>query len=120
MVSNERRRAQRIEASLAITVSDRPGEVMGRTLDISTNGVYFQTPHFIEPLTKVKLMLMIPVHEGSDDEGQPVICDGVVVRVEPENYDPSVSQYHIAVFFTFVSESSKDILESYIKRRLAV
>jgi hypothetical protein len=119
MPAQERRKAQRVKANLAISVSGGPEEAMGETLNISTNGVYFQSPNFIEPLTKVQLELMIPVREEGGEEETSVICDGIVVRVEPEHEDPSISLYNVAVFFSFLSDSSQKTLEKYITQRLS-
>jgi len=116
MEFQERRRAKRVEARLSITISGGPEETKGETLNISTNGVYFKSPYYIEPLTKVRLELMIPQPEGSE---KPVSCDGIVVRVEPEKKDPSVKDYNIAVFFTSVSEQSQKVLADYIVAKLS-
>ncbi|MCK4236614.1 MAG: PilZ domain-containing protein [Candidatus Krumholzibacteria bacterium] len=116
---DERRKAQRVEANLAITLSGGPAEeATGKTLNISTNGVYFQSPRFMEPLTKVQLELMIPDPECQDEGESSVTIEGIVVRVDPEKKDAAVSSYHVAVFFTFVTEYAKDILTEYIKRRV--
>jgi c-di-GMP-binding flagellar brake protein YcgR len=120
MKFKERRKAQRVEANLAITLSGGPaGEATGKTLNISTNGVYFQSPRFIEPLTKFQLELMIPDPRYPDKGELSVTIEGVVVRVDPEKKDEAVSSYHVAVFFTFVSESAEKILTRYVKRRLS-
>jgi len=115
MAIKERRRAKRISAQLSITISAGPGEAQGETLNISTNGVYFRSPYFIEPLTKVELTLMIP-HDGKE---QPVNCNGIVVRVEPERETPDVDSYNIAVFFTSLPKQSEKILASYIMSKLS-
>ncbi|UCF06981.1 MAG: PilZ domain-containing protein [bacterium] len=116
----ERRKAQRVEAKLAISISGGRGEAMGQTLNISTNGVYFKSSRFIEPLTKVQLELIIPDPADPKKEGTPVMCDGLIVRVDPEQEDPSVSIYHAAIFFTYISESAQKTLDNYIRRRLTV
>lgn len=116
MSLKERRKAKRIDARLAVTVLDGPAEATGHTLNISTNGVYFQSPHFIEPLTRVRLSLVVPRTEGKEEN---IDCDGVVVRVEPENKDSSVDLYKIAVFFTYISKSSQNGLDRYIQMRLS-
>jgi hypothetical protein len=116
----ERRKAKRIEADIDIAMSGESGEATGKTLNISTNGVYFQSPQFMEPLTKVRLELLIPPHPKSKDgKASSAVFDGVIVRVDPEQHDPSVSSYNIAVFFTQVSESSQKVLEGYIRHRLS-
>jgi hypothetical protein len=117
MTFKERRRAKRVEANLALTIVGEAGEETGKTLNISTNGVYFQSPRFIDPLTKVSFEILLPKGEDGTSK-RPIKCEGIVVRVEPEKQDPSVSSYNIAVFFTALSDASQKSLDSFVKQRL--
>lgn len=119
MTFKERRRAKRVDANLAVTISGAPGGAEGRTLNISTNGVYFESPKFIDVLTKVQLDLVIPKGEPGSGKEERVTCEGVVVRVEPEHEEPDVSRYNIAVFFAYVPKDAQAVLSRYIKSRLA-
>ena len=119
ILMKERRRAQRVDANLAIRISGAPGASKGETLNISTNGVYFKSPTYIEPMTKVQLELMIPDPSSTEGEETSITCEGVVVRVEPEREDPSVSVYNAAVFFTFLPEATQKLITKYIKRTLS-
>lgn len=118
MALNERRKAQRVDANLAVTVRGGPAEAKGKALNISANGIYFESSYFLSPLTKVRIDLLIPDLDAPKKE-TPVTCDGVVVRVEPERKDPAVSRYNVAIFFTLVPESSRKILDRYIRSRLS-
>ena len=117
MALKERRRAQRVEANLAVTVRGGSAEALGKALNISTNGIYFESPRYLAPLTKVRLDLIIPDAEAAR-KTSPVTCDGVVVRVEPEKDLPGVSRYNVAIFFTLVPDSSQKILARYIRSRM--
>jgi hypothetical protein len=116
MTFDERRRAPRIQAELPILLEGGPAEAGGKTLNISTSGVYFEVPHFIEPLTKVRMELLFPGPGGSDSGGR-VGFDGIVVRTEPEKPSPEVKVYRTAVFFTYMPETSLKVLSTYIERR---
>lgn len=118
MTGTERRKAQRVEANLAVTVRGGPVEALGKALNVSANGIYFESTHFIAPLTKVRLDFVIPEPNAKGKETA-VTCDGVVVRVQPEVKSPAVSKYNIAIFFTLVPESSQKILDRYIRSRLS-
>jgi hypothetical protein len=118
MSTKERRQAQRVEANLAVTVKSGPAETKGTALNISANGIYFSSPHYISPLTKVRLELLVPDPEAPKRESQ-LTCDGVVVRVEPEEKDPAVAMYNVAIFFTLVPVSSQKILDRYIRARIS-
>ncbi len=118
MAFNERRKAQRVDANLAVTVRGGPAEAKGKALNISTNGIYFESPNFIEPLTRVKLELLVP-EPGPAKRELAVACDGVVVRVEPERKNPAVAAYRVAIFFTYVPDASQKTLDRYIRARLS-
>lgn len=119
MTFNERRRAARIRAELPILIEGGPAEAGGKTLNISTNGVYFEVPHFIEPLTKVRMELLFPGGDGTAGSGGRIGFDGIVVRTEPDSSATDVTSYRTAVFFTHIPESSLEILSSYIESRIS-
>lgn len=109
----ERRKAKRVDARLAVLISGAGEEADGTTLDISSNGVCFESPRLIEPLTKVRMEMAIPA-TGGDPERR-ITFDGVVVRSDPETADPSVDRYRIAVFFTYLDAESQKMLDAYIE-----
>ncbi len=114
MSFKERRKSPRVDADFPINVGGETGEATGRTINISTNGIYFESPRFIEPLTKVRMDLVLPASVMDSDEERLVEFDGVVVRVEPEKEDKSQPLYKIAIFFTFVPKDSMEVLKSFI------
>jgi c-di-GMP-binding flagellar brake protein YcgR len=118
MTQTERRKAQRVEANLTVAVTGGAAPSRGKALNISTSGIYFESPHYLAPLTKVRLELGIPQEDPKQSETQ-VMCDGVVVRVEPEKKDPAISVYRVAIFFTYVPERSLKILGRFIRSRLS-
>ena len=61
--TTERRRGRRVEARLQIELQLEPGSKThaSDTINISANGVYFRSPRFVAPLTKLGLRLMLPI-----------------------------------------------------------
>ena len=113
---SERRKSPRVAAELPIAVEGGPSEAAGKTLNISENGVYFEVPHAIEPLTKVRMELLVP--SDASDEGVRLGFDGVVVRVEPEGETDHPGPFRVAVFFTHVPEDSMTALKAFIEKSL--
>ena len=116
---SDRRKTPRVAAELPIEIEGGPAEASGKTLNISENGVYFEVPHFIEPLTKVRMELLIPAASDSEEKEIRFGFDGVVVRVEPETPADHAGPFRVAVFFTKVPEYSLVALQTYIERNMS-
>jgi len=116
MRKDERRRAARVEVAIPLDVSGDGGETRGETVNISMNGVYFRSDRYIDPLTKVRMGLVIPPANDGDEEK--AMFDGVVVRTEPETEEPDVTEYRIAVYITYMSKDSRGILSEFINRHI--
>jgi hypothetical protein len=118
--NGERRKSQRVEAALKMEVqvplvdgTMAPASL--ESINISTSGVYFRSSHFIEPMTKLAMELELPL---ADDRPR-VPCEGIVVRVTPEEESASCEEYEIAVFFTGIEPQGLRQLEAYISRIIA-
>lgn len=113
----ERRKAERVDAQISLQVhlplSDAPTDV--ETINVSSAGMYFRSPHYVEPMTKLELAFDVPV--GGEELGA-IQCEGIVVRVQPELPDDAVDGYEIGVFFTTIDAQSQENLEDYVEARL--
>ena len=117
----ERRQAQRVDATLKLEVQV---PVQGgyepaclETVNISTAGIYFRSDHFIEPMTKLEMVLELPVPAeggGGAMDVAAVPCEGIVVRVNPEQEEVACDQYEVAVFFTSIEPDGMSHLEEHI------
>jgi len=87
------------------------------SLNVSANGVYFASSVYIPLLTRLRIMLELPLGDDKS-ESERVACDGVVVRTEPEAESPSVREYQVACYFTDISNHDRVRLESYILRNV--
>jgi len=120
--NDDRRQARRVEATLKLEVQvpmadGSRQQASLETLNISSSGVYFKSDHFIEPMTKLEMMLELPVRvDGSIDdiEVATVPCEGIVVRVLPEEEEANCDDYEVAVFFTNIDQAGIQNLEEHI------
>lgn len=120
----DRRKGQRVDANLNLEVSLPRGDgshVPARmeTLNISSSGVYFRSDHYIEPMTKLKMVLDLPVDRDAAEIAK-AQCEGIVVRVLPETAMPGTDTYEVAVFFTQIDEQGLKHLQQHINMLLAV
>ena len=117
MAQVERRGAVRVPARLAMEIAVAGDTSQVESLNVSANGVYFISSLHIPVLTKLRITLDLP--EGDEDSRtRSVACDGVVVRAEPEEPDPSVDEYNIACYFTSIDERDRETLERYILKHV--
>lgn len=116
--TTERRKAVRIPAKLAMEVKlgGKDSEQVV-SLNVSANGVYFFSPVYIPPLTRLKITLVLPA-KGSRESGSHVACEGVVVRTDPEAEQPGIDRYEVACYFTSIPDKAKERLESYILKQI--
>ena len=120
--AQDRRRSQRVSANLKLEVKlPRPDGSLEistlETINISSSGVYFKSGHFIEPLTKLAMVLDVTVpsgNPGGDAVIAPVPCEGIVVRTTPEAETEGCEDYEVAVFFTHLEASGSENLERHI------
>ena len=121
MTDNDRRRAVRAPAKLAMEIKvGGESESRAETINVSANGVYFTSKTYIAPLTRLQITLMLPGGHGSARaDRREVVCDGVVVRIDPESPAPGAGEYEVACYFTSITHEDQDQLESYILNQLA-
>lgn len=120
MKGPERRKSVRAPAKLAMEIK-LSGKDFGRleTINVSANGVYFTSPTYIAPLTRLEIVLVLPASEAKAGGRREVACEGVVVRTQPDSPGEGQAQYEIACFFTAISEADRTHLETYILSQLA-
>ena len=85
-MTEERRRTPRYRLDASIAVND----VTGRAIDVSANGILFESEHSLALGDRVSLVVPL-VHTGP---GAFVTCRGQVVRVQPRG-----ALYGIAVVY---------------------
>ncbi len=116
----ERRHGQRVTASLNLNVAiprEDGSQQTDRleTLNISSSGVYFRSRRRLEPMTKLEMDLELPVPaEGGEVRPARIRCEGIVVRVAPEDGDAGEDDYEVAVFFTHIEPDGLRLLEQHI------
>lgn len=121
MTSTERRRAVRAEARLAMQVRLEGRDLShAESVNVSANGVYFSSTSHIPLLSKLRITLLLPDPSSKPKSAdREVVCDGIVVRTEPEAPRPGQKHYEIACYFTSISPRDQDLLEAYILGQLA-
>ena len=114
----ERRRAPRLKVKLSVDLR-MPGRQtarLGKTIDISSNGAYFGTEYFMGEGTRLPITIQLPADKGIPAAN--LHPDGIVVRCRPEQEDPEVKEYEVAVFFLNLADEEQELLAGFLERKL--
>jgi len=116
----ERRRSERIDAQIALQLSGPqdalPAEsVTTESINVGAEGVYCQLNHFIAPLTKLQLTMVLPLKNRKGQVKNEVVkTSAVVVRCQPSGAEEG--GYRIACFFTDMDTNAKSVLDEYVEQ----
>ena len=115
IMSQDRRKAPRINEQVSIAISGDGQIVQAQTQNLSTTGAYCTMDQFIAPMTKLQLVFELP----DVSRRVRVTCSGVVVRVEPVVADAQRGSYHLAIYFSEISERSRAAISKFVRQRLS-
>ncbi|MHC4859452.1 MAG: PilZ domain-containing protein [Planctomycetota bacterium] len=110
----ERRQQPRVRGGFPLKL----GSLASATVrDISSAGVCCVTSGPLSPMTLVGLLLELPTGRSGEDAYVELPCEGVVVRCRVL-HEPDDSRYETAILFKDLPEDSREILETFVDRRL--
>ena len=104
--------------NVSLRLSQQNFDAITETKNLSENGTYCSVSRYIEPLTKLKLMILIPkVSKKNKNATYKIECEGIVVRVEKT--EDHKKPYNIAIYFNEIKERDKTRIASYVEHHLA-
>ena len=112
----EKRKHPRIHKNLPVKISAGDFDLVTETENISCVGAYCKSDRYVAPMTKLKILILLPIHSRKSIINKKVECEGIIVRTE--SLKNKNSQYKIAIFFSDIN--SKDIkkISDYIGSHL--
>ena len=118
----ERRMNERAEARLSMRVD--AGALAGETRivtesqNISSSGVYCHASHFLAPLSKVQLTIVLPRVPGTrSNEAELVKCDAIVVRCNQRPSARTETPYDLACMFSGLEPVIRARIEEFVTWR---
>ena len=112
---DERRQSARLADTLQFEIGYEGFNIASQTINISTNGLMCRLAKNIPLMTQVDLILMIPA-ETAGGSGR-LRVKGAVVRAFKNK---TTGFFHLAVFFTEISNQSRHTLKRYILSRTQI
>src|SRR6185369_6606103 len=75
------------------------------------------SPHYLAPLSKVALTIVLPNQKSTQGAQRLLKCDGVVVRCQATGAGPRPSEYQLACSFISLDRRHRLLLDDYVTWR---
>lgn len=117
--NSERRTKPRADARLSMrvesTLEAEAPHIVTESQNISSSGVYCTSSHFLAPLSKVALTIVLP-NAGARASKELIKCEGIVVRCQPTGKKTERS-YELACMFSGLDPEHRAMLEEFVAWR---
>jgi len=113
MMTMERRQHPRIDKNIPIKISSGDFDLVTESQNLSRTGVYCRVSQYIEPMTKLKIHLLLPFRRNDKVTTKKVCCSGVIVRTEAIEGGDS---FHVAIFFNDIQDRCADSIAEYVSQ----
>jgi c-di-GMP-binding flagellar brake protein YcgR len=118
----ERRRMSRADAQLSMRV-EGTGDggaltpIVTESRNISGSGIYCLSPHYVAPLSKIALTIVLPGIPGRTPRQRLLKCEGLVVRCLNQAVPGRDRSYELACSFLDLEEDSRQLLDEFVMWR---
>jgi hypothetical protein len=118
----ERRQSTRADASLSMRLEGRPDDgaltqIVTESQNISASGVYCSSPHYLAPLSKVALTIVLPNQKSTQGSQRLLKCEGIVVRCQATGPQAKPSGYDLACSFIGLDPRHRVLLDDFVAWR---
>ena len=111
----ERRKHPRIANNIPLKICQEDGDIVTETWNISRSGAYCRVSRYIEPMTKLKIHLLLPAKKNNKQSTKKISCEGVVVRTETV---PDKDYFNVAIFFSDIPKRDSEVIADYVSTYL--
>jgi c-di-GMP-binding flagellar brake protein YcgR len=117
----ERRSTVRADARLSMRVAGPRNDgdltqVVTESQNISASGVYCHSPHYLAPLSKVDLAIVLPRLRAGRGSKDVITCEGIVVRCDAVARRGELP-YELACMFCEMDPRRRQRIEEYVTWR---
>ena len=112
---SERRKHQRLESNIPVKICCDEFDIVTQTANVSRSGVYCRVNKYIEPMTKLKIQLLLPFKGEKKTVTKKVSCYGVIVRTESV---PKEDAFNVAIYFNDMASRDAACLADFINSML--
>ena len=117
----ERRDTLRVDARLSMRVEGvhdgSQAKIVTESQNVSTSGIYCISSHFLSPLSKVLLTIVLPRIPGTTRAQKLIKCEGIVVRCDIVAGKRAEPRYQLACMFADLTTDQRERIEEYVTWR---
>lgn len=117
----ERRRSTRVDARLSMRVEGAheggPAQIVTESQNISASGIYCTSSHFLPPLSKVMLTIVLPKMPGAKRGQELIKTEGIVVRCDATLGRKADARYQLACMFADLEADKRERIEEFVTWR---
>ena len=111
-MSHEKRRHPRINLSIPLKISGEHGDILTETKNLSSSGAFCSVSQRLEPMTKLKIHLLLPLRKSNKVTTKSITCQGVVVRVQAADEG---KYYNTAIFFSDIAPKDSHTIHEFVE-----
>lgn len=110
----ERRRHPRIETQLPLKLFAQEADFITQSVNLSCGGVLCEINEYIPVMTRLKILMLLP---RGRKRSQKIECEGIVVRIEPDQPQNNRNHYRVAIFFNRMKKTDRAKIAEYVRRQ---
>ncbi len=108
----EKRRHLRVECKISLKISGDHGDILTETKNLSCSGAFCRMTQRLEPMTKLKVYLLLPWRKSDKATTKSITCQGVVVRAQAAGGE---EYYNTAIFFSDIAPKDSRTINEFVE-----
>lgn len=113
-LSQEKRRHLRVDYKIPVKICGEHGDILTETKNLSCSGAFCRMSQRLEPMTKLRVHLLLPVRKSDKAAAKKITCQGVVVRTQAAGDD----SYDTAIFFSDIAPKDSRTINEFVEGML--
>jgi hypothetical protein len=109
--TKERRRSPRAESNIPLKISCEDFDIVTESKNLSASGACCTVNQYLEPMTKLKIQLLLPCKTRNKLTPKKISCHGVVVRTQAHTEDKN---FAVAIYFNEIQEKDRKLITDHI------
>ena len=107
----DRRRHPRAKGNIPVKICGEEFDAVTETKNLSRSGAFCRVNKYIDPMTKLKIQLLLSYKRAGKTVTKKVACEGVIVRVEQNSEGDC---YNTAIYFNDIAEKDANVIADYV------